>query len=393
MIHRKSFFTVLFAIFIAMLGIGVVIPVLPVFAAQLGATGFTLGLIVAAFSMSRGILQPVVGILSDRHGRKGFLMTGLFVYALVGLLIPLAPNVGSLIAIRFLHGAGSAMIVPIGMAYMSFLAPPGFEGRFMGYLNIALFFGIGCGPVFGGLFSDCCGMTIVFHGMAFLSGCALLLVLLCMPNHMPLEQSSGKGVFEIMGIMLRTRRTCGILLARYATMIMMVPTMAFLPVLMAGWQESSGLQVGLVVASRTLINAVLQIPFGTLTDHSNKAVLLFSGSTCMALTLLCIPHGTSFFHMIVLYLCLGLGEAIIWPVLGAYATEEGRTKYGHGTMMGVFHLAMSAGVFTGAMLAGTISDLLGMRWAFYLTAACVLFLSWLGIYCLVSGGRCAVRGS
>jgi MFS family permease len=73
-------------------------------------------------------------------------------------------------------------------------------------------------------------------------------------------------------------------------------------------------------------------------------------------------------------LFLGFGEAILWPVLGAYAAEEGRAHFGHGTMMGVFNLAMSAGVFTGAMLAGISMDSWGIRQAFHVTAVAIILL-------------------
>ncbi|WP_028579938.1 MFS transporter [Desulfogranum japonicum] len=383
--HRKIFVTVLFAVFIALLGVGIVIPVLPLFATQLGASGFGLGLIVAAFSVSRGLLQPLVGALSDRHGRKEFLIAGLIIYAIVGLLIPLAPDVSSLVVIRLLHGVGSAMIVPIGMAYMSYLAPTGHEGRYMSYLNISIFCGIGCGPILGGVFFDTWGYTSVFYSMASLSFCAFLLVLWYMPANVPTDKVQRPGIFENIGAMLTRKRTRGILLARYATMTMMVPTMAFLPILMSRWETSTGLHVGLVIACRTLVNAVLQIPFGKLTDRYNKTILLFIGSLSMALLLVCIPHGTQLSHMFALYMLLGCGEAIIWPVLGAYATEEGRKHYGHGTMMGVFNLAMSAGVFTGAMIAGITSDAVGMQWSFYAIATGVMSMTWLGIYYIVKG--------
>ena len=84
---RQVLITVLLSVFIALLGIGIIIPVMPVFATELGANGLALGMIIAVFSVSRGVLQPVIGNLSDRYGRKGFLVVGLFVYGLVGLLI------------------------------------------------------------------------------------------------------------------------------------------------------------------------------------------------------------------------------------------------------------------------------------------------------------------
>ncbi|MBV5318119.1 MAG: MFS transporter [Desulfobulbaceae bacterium] len=366
--------TVVLSVFIALLGVGIIIPVLPVLATKLGASGFTLGVITAAFSMSRGLLQPVVGNLSDRWGRKGFLVAGLFIYGLVGLLIPHATSVFHLVLIRIFQGVGSAMIIPVAMAYASFLSPPGQEGRYMSIVNIAIFCGIGAGPVLGGLFADIWGMASVFYMMAALCFIAFLLVVVNMPACCPIDRHQQIGLLVNVKRMLKRRRTVGILIARFATVIMMVPTMAFLPLMMSGWPGSSGLQAGVVIASRTLMNAVLQVPCGKLADRFDKVPLLVGGCLCMGSAVFLIPAMTTFPAMVGMYLFLGFGEAILWPVLGAYAAEEGRAHFGHGTMMGVFNLAMSAGVFTGAMLAGISMDSWGIRQAFHVTAVAIILL-------------------
>ena len=54
--ERQTLITLLLSVFIALLGIGIIIPVMPVFAAELGASGFSLGMIIAAFSVTRGLL-------------------------------------------------------------------------------------------------------------------------------------------------------------------------------------------------------------------------------------------------------------------------------------------------------------------------------------------------
>jgi DHA1 family multidrug resistance protein-like MFS transporter len=374
-VKNNTLITLLLSVFIALLGIGIIVPVMPVFARELGAGGFALGMIIAAFSITRGLLQPVVGNFSDRWGRKNFLVCGLFVYGLVGLLIPHATGVPHLIIIRAFHGIGSAMIVPIAMAYMSLLAPAGHEGRYMSYLNIAIFSGIGCGPVIGGLLSDLWGLPSVFYTMALLSFLAFVLVILYMPVQTPGDQKQARGLLQSLLSMLRNRKTCGILVARYATMIIMVPTMAFLPLLMSEWQESSGLQIGIVIGCRTLVNALLQIPFGKFADRYNKLVVLLVSSVILAVIILYIPGIDSFAEMAIAYLCLGTAEAAIWAVLGGYASLEAKEHYGHGTMMGVFSFAMSAGVFTGAVLAGVSMDGWGIDKAYEVTGSVVLVLS------------------
>ena len=373
---NNTLITLLLSVFIALLGIGIIIPVMPVFATELGAGGFSLGMIIASFSISRGLLQPIVGNLSDRWGRKNFLAAGLLIYGIVGLMIPQAMSVGHLIGIRAFHGVGSAMIVPIAMAYISLLSPVGHEGRYMSYLNIAIFCGIGCGPVIGGLLSDSFGFSSVFYLMALMSFIALILVITNMPRQSGSESRGDQSLFGSIKAMIGSSRTSGILLARYATMIIMVPTMAFLPLLMTSWPGGhSGLQIGGVIACRTLVNAVLQIPFGKIADKYNKIALFLAGSLLMSLSVLAIPSMDTVLSITVLYIILGVGEAIIWPVLGAYASEEGRKHYGHGTMMGVFSFTMSGGVLTGAVLAGMGMDLLGIEWAFYICGAAVMLIT------------------
>ncbi len=373
--NRQVLATLLLSVMIALFGIGIIVPVMPVFAVSLGAGGLALGLIIAAFSVSRGVLQPFVGNFSDRFGRKRFLVTGLLIYSLIGLVLPEASSVANLILIRAFHGVGSAMIVPVAMAYVADIAPLGQEGRYMSMLNIAIFVGIGGGPLLGGIFTDLWGMSSAFYAMAGLSFMALLLVLF----HMPVLENKEpkvpqKGVFSALATMLANRRTSGILLARMGTMIIMVPTMAFLPLLMNQWFNASGKQIGIVIACRTLVNALMQTPGGKMADRYDKVMLLRVGCLIVSLVMCLVPLAGNFWWLLVLFIILGMGEAIIWPVLGALATVEGR-QYGQGTMMGVYSLAMSSGVFLGALGAGISMDQLGLKWSFVINGIIVLVLT------------------
>jgi MFS family permease len=384
--QRQVLVTLLLSVMIALLGIGIIVPVMPVFAVSLGAGGLALGMIIAAFSMTRSILQPVVGNLSDRIGRKGFLVSGLLIYSLVGAVLPEADSVPGLIVIRAFHGVGSAMIVPVAMAYIGDMAPLGQEGRYMGMLNIAIFIGIGGGPLFGGLFADLWGMAAAFYAMGGLSLAACLLVFFYMPavvSQMPRPKKPS--LLVSLRSMLTNRRTGGILLARMSTMIIMVPTMAFLPLLMNQWFAASGKEIGMVIASRTLVNAVLQTPAGRMADRRDKVAMLRLGCLIISLVIMLIPLAAGFWWLVGLFIILGMGEAIIWPVLGALAAEEGR-RFGQGTMMGVFSLAMSSGIFLGAIGSGISVDRFGLQWSFSLIGVLVLVLSMAAAFLIRTGG-------
>ena len=76
----KLFATLFLAVFSVTMGVGLVVPLLPVYAHELGATGLYIGFMVGAFSLSRTIFLPYFGKASDRKGRKPFITTGLLVY-------------------------------------------------------------------------------------------------------------------------------------------------------------------------------------------------------------------------------------------------------------------------------------------------------------------------
>ncbi|MFC1914030.1 MFS transporter [Chloroflexota bacterium] len=77
---RKSAPVLALSIFSSMLGVGIVAPLLPLYAEDMGATGIWLGIIFGSFYISRSIVMPIMGKLSDRRGRKLILGSGLFAW-------------------------------------------------------------------------------------------------------------------------------------------------------------------------------------------------------------------------------------------------------------------------------------------------------------------------
>lgn len=359
------------AMFISLLGLGIVVPLLPIYAEDLGASGIAIALMVAGFSISRGLLQPLVGGMSDKHGRKQFLIGGLLVYSVVGLLFPLAASVEHLVAIRILHGVGAAMIAPIAMSYVGDLAPPEEEGRYMGMFNIALFTGIGFGPIVGGVFKDSFGFDSAFYAMSAASALAMALLLVMLPSEAGQKRPVRPPILTTMRRMAGNLRVMGVLLSRMSTMIIVVPTFAFLPILMTRVMDASGTEIGIVIAARTLVNATLQVPAGRIVDTHNKVTILVAGSLIVVAATTAIALADSFAQLIVIFVIMGAGEALIWPTLGALAMIEGRT-YGQGAMMGVFNMSMSAGIFLGSMGAGIMVDSAGVEYAFPAVAAVLL---------------------
>jgi len=384
--EKRVLFVLLSAVFTALLGVGIIAPIIPIYAMDLGATGITLGLMIAAFSIGQGIMQPIVGNLSDRHGRKRFLVIGLLIYGAVGITYTLATSVEHLTMIRLLHGVGSAMIVPIVMAYIGDLTPQRQEGKYMGILNIALFTGIGVGPMLGGFFRDTLGINSAFYAMSGFTAASLALVLILLPTErFDREVASTIGLLATLRRMLHNRRVIGVLIARAGTMIVMAPTIGFLPILMDRLMGAKGIEIGIVISTRTLINAGLQTTFGRMADRHNRVTLLMVGCSIMGAGMFLVPVAAGFLQLVGLFAVIGVGEALVWPALGAIAIEEGQ-YYGQGSMMGVFNMAMSAGLLIGSLLAGSLMDLLGLDYLFYIISIILIASAVVGGRMIALGG-------
>ena len=121
----NAFRVLLLSVFMAMVGLGIISPILPNYASDLGATGVYIGLIYSSFSLSRAILQTPVGRLADTFSKKKIIVAGLIMYAVVSVVYTYVTSPEILILVGVLHGVGSSMMMPVAMAYAMNLTPKG----------------------------------------------------------------------------------------------------------------------------------------------------------------------------------------------------------------------------------------------------------------------------
>src|SRR4030042_88525 len=101
-LFRKELILVAMAGTITVLGLSFIIPLFPIYVSQKGASNFELGLIVSGFTISQFLVQPFFGGLSDRWGRKPFMVGGLACYGLVASLYVLADSLSQVFLVRLL---------------------------------------------------------------------------------------------------------------------------------------------------------------------------------------------------------------------------------------------------------------------------------------------------
>ena len=352
-----------------MLGMGIIAPLLPLYAEDLGATGIGLGIIFAGFSISRAIVMPIIGRLSDRHGRKLFLCIGLIASAIISLGYIWANSVSQLTLVRLLHGAAGGMIIPIAQAYVGDISPAGEEGTWMGYFNAAFFTGFGFGPLLGGALSDHFGMNVAFSTMSGLNLLAFLIVALFLPEIRQTKTATGSSSsFRRMSSSGMVR---GLFSFRLADALGRGSFFCFLPIFAGIYLGLSPTLIGIVLAVNVLLSSLFQPFSGKIADRFNRRALVILGSVIRFAFLALLPFAHNFWQLLGLCVFGALGAAIALPAASALTVEEGR-KFGMGSTMAMFVVSMSIGMATGPLLGGVVADFADINSVFYFAAGMIL---------------------
>lgn len=366
---KRVFPILALSIFSSMLGAGIVIPLLPLYAESMGASGIWLGAIFAGFSISRTIVTPIFGRLSDRSGRKPFICIGLFFYALISLGFIWADSVSQLVLIRLVHGVAGGMILPIAQAYVGDISPEGEEGKWMGYSNAAFFSGFGFGPLMGGVLTEHLGMDVAFFTMGGLNLLAFFIAVFFLPEISRQKLSASPPLsFKEMS---QSGTMVGLFSFRLTLTFGRASFFTFLPVFAATGLGLRPNLIGVLLAVYLLLSSLLGIPAGRIADRFSRRFLVVLGCLISFIYLALVPLAHNFWQLLALCVLGSLGGSIALPAASALTVEEGR-KYGMGSAIAVFTVALSIGMAVGPILSGAIVDFTSINSAFYLGAVMAL---------------------
>lgn len=141
-------------LFIAFLGIGLVIPVLPTIMNELNLSGSVVGNLVAAFALAQLLISPLAGKWVDKFGRKKMIVYGLILFSLSELLFGFGKTVETLFISRLLGGISAAFIMPAVTAFIADITTMETRSKALGYMSAAISTGFIIGPGIGGFLAE-----------------------------------------------------------------------------------------------------------------------------------------------------------------------------------------------------------------------------------------------
>ena len=351
---RQASLGILFlVVFVDLLGFGMVIPVMPIYAEHLGASEAATGWLSTGYSLMQFVFAPVWGRLSDRVGRRPVLLVSIAMTAVAFLLYGVASTFAVLLVSRLFAGAATANIA-IAQAYVADVTPP--EGRAKGMGMIGAAFGLGFvfGPAVGGLLA---GYSLSAPGLAAAALSAVNLVgawfLLPEPaQHVAATRTRGR--FQALLDELKkpgVRRVLFIYFVVTLAFSAMEATYAFLALLHFGLAER---HVGWVFAYIGVIVVIVQGGLiGPLTRRFGEKRLLVVGTLLQGGALAALPFAQGVPGLLLATAPLAFGSGLSSPSMMSLLSRFSRAEDQGGTL-GIGQSAAALGRIVGP-LSGTTS--------------------------------------
>lgn len=353
---------------IAVMGLGFIIPLFPIYVAQKGANNFQLGLIVSGFTISQFLVQPFFGGLSDRFGRKIFMVGGLACYGLVASLYVLADSLSHVFLIRLLNGVGAGMIWPALLAFIIDQAPVERRGETMGFLSSMEMFGFAVGPLLGGALYSLGGMDLPFLGCSILAFLGAGLIWRMIQEKPSAPRGVGVRFLERYGFAaLRLpdiRLLCLIGLGEAFVWGMII---TLLPVMATGMGVPPG-KIGWLFSAYFIVFILLQWPMGRWSDRHGRKMPILVGMSIYASAVFLLSLGGSLLHLLLVLAVAGAGLGIYSPSVRVAIADLTSEKV-RGASMGVFFTTRMLGFFLGPNLGGMMADRFGTGFPFLVGAA------------------------
>ncbi|MFC7685586.1 MFS transporter [Ureibacillus sp. GCM10028918] len=344
--------------FITMGGVGIVIPVLPSYLDIFGVGGEVYGTLIAVFALAQFLFSPHAGSLSDRFGRKIFIIGGLIIYGISQIIFGLASEVWILYLGRFLSGFGAAFIMTTIMAYVADITTIEERGKGMGLIGAAISLGFMIGPGLGGFLAK-----VDLHFPFFLAGgvalIAALLSFIVLPNVQPQVNEAVKNAprENLLSQLVRSVKT------PYFVILIVVFTFSFgisnfqstLSMFLTYKFDYSPTDIAIVITVGGFAGVVLQMfIIDKLFKRFGEMKVILVNLVVAAITMVLMVYVGGFFIILTIATLFQIATVFIRPAVNTLISKFAGNEQGFAA--GMNNAYMSLGNMIGPALAGVLLE-------------------------------------
>jgi multidrug resistance protein len=370
---KKALPTLFAVMFLVMVGFGIIIPVLPFYAEEMGASPTQLGLLMAVYSFMQLLFAPMWGRISDRTGRKPVMMIGILGLALSFFLMAISSQLWMLFAARIIGGFLSSANMPTVMAYVADITSEEDRGKGMGIIGASIGLGFIFGPAIGGVFSQT-SINTPFYIAAGSSLLTFFLVMFSLKESLSAEnrnkQSAKKGSVRET---LKGPNSILFSLQLFVSLSLsgLEATFAYFAAEKAGLES---LQLGYIFMIMGFAGALVQGGLvGRMTKKFGEGLVIQIGIVISSIGFGLILFIDSFLTAAISLTIFGIGNGFIRPSVSSLVTKTSTT--GHGSTTGVLSSFDSLGRVIGPPLGGWLFSIsIGLPYLSGITLSVIAFV-------------------
>jgi DHA1 family tetracycline resistance protein-like MFS transporter len=346
-------FLIFFTVFIDMVGFGIVIPVLPLYAEHFHATPFEIGWLTGIYSGMQILFVPILGRLSDRFGRRPILIVSLAGTALGFLIMGWANSLPLLFVARIIDGASGGNI-STAQAYIADISTPENRSRSMGVIGAAFGLGFTFGPMIGGLMSRI-SYGAPFYFAAALAALNVALLYFILPESLSAEYRSRPHERTRLAEIFRHGRG-NLFAVIVATYFFAVSGFSIMTTLFALFTEKrfgfSARETGYVFGLIGILSVILQGGLiGRLIKMFGETALARTGLFLLAISLGLLPLVASVPALLAVCSALAIANGLTTPTLNGLASQMIDRGW-QGRALGLMQSAAALARLVGPLLGG-----------------------------------------
>ena len=381
--QAKSVFPLNFIVtFLGFLDTHLLIPIVALYAWDLGAGVGMVGLIVGLYSIANTPANILFGRMVDRVGYKKPLIIGLMgdAIAMFGYAICRLPF--HLAVVRLFHGVSGGVVGPATMSVAAEHAAYGQKGRAMGFYGMAMGMATLVGYGLSGVMASRLGYGFVFYfgSAALLLGVLLAIVMPRVKAPAAAMKTSLSQDMKKIGGLLRRRGLVTSYCSIFAQYFAFGGVVTLLPLYVKGLGMEA-FHVGILLATFAIVFTLLQFPGGAIADRVGRRVTITSALGLCMVSLVVMPALGTFALLAVIMAVYGAAYALLFPSISALVADH-TTPDERGRATGIFHALLTAGVAIGAPLMGWVAHFVGIELGLALcscAAALALIVAWVDL--------------
>ena len=314
--NKSSLLLIFLAVFIDLIGFGILIPILPTIAVRnFQASDFQIGLLVAVFSFVQFIFNPFFGSVSDKKGRKPIIVICLLLSSLSYIIFSFAGSYLVLFISRIIAGLGGSSI-SVAQAYIADITTKENRSRGMGVIGAAFALSFVFGPLIGGFLSRY-GIDIIGYTGASFSFIAFLVTWFLLPES--LKQKSEKRTpsllnFKAFAEVLR-RPSIGIVIIVFFIITFSMSNI-FGTFSLLGYKDYylSDMQIGILFGIMGFFSAFSQTGLIHILSKRFKDVTIISfGAFLLFISMVLMPNSSDYTMLGVVSAVFTLGTGLLIP--------------------------------------------------------------------------------